>query len=130
MKIWTILPSFHVTPFLRIYFISLRGILQKRFSENIVRKFGRSPMNIGRSINFKTSEPAESVVSFAGMRNIVVNFRDPGDSDDVIITELNPNVRERGETATDVWSLIVDYLTCPKRCTLRISTTIRYVVQP
>ena len=35
MKIWTILlgRSFHVTPFLRISFISLRGVLRKRLAE-------------------------------------------------------------------------------------------------
>lgn len=95
MKIWTILlgRSFHVTPFLRISFISLRGILQKRLSENVVRKFGRSPMNIGRSINFKTSERRGVCRSVCRRVTSSLTFGTL-DSSDVIITELNPKRRD------------------------------------
>lgn len=117
MKIWTILlgRSFHVTPFLRISFISLRGILRKCLSENVVRKFGRFPMNIGRSINFKTSERRDRSVCRRVTSSLTFGTLDSGD---VIITELNPKRWD-----CHVQSLIVDLPLLPLCLKFRISWT-------
>ena len=69
------------------------SFLSGEFSESVYprnasRKFGHSPMNIGRSINFKTDE-SESVVPFCRRVTSSLTFGTP-DSNDVIITELNP----------------------------------------
>lgn len=69
---------------------SLSGEFSRKLSERCPEVWS-FPMNIGRSINFKTRERRSPSFRLQARRNIVVNFRDL-DPGDVIITELNPNV--------------------------------------
>lgn len=61
------------------------------YPRNVVRKFSRSPMNIGRSINFKTSDQVRRSVCRRVTSSLTFGTLD---SSDVIITELSPKRRD------------------------------------